>query len=123
MFRTPLKIILVVLCCSVGLLATGTPAHAANGCGSDGTEWVPDGFAGADFGPACNRHDDCYASSSSTDRKDCDEALKDGLDAACKDEFAWYNPTREVCLEAAYGYYLAVRQWGDGPYAGSGDPS
>lgn len=42
----------------------------------------PQGFMGADFKPACRRHDRCYGSS--TDRRVCDERFFRDLDRACK---------------------------------------
>lgn len=89
----------------------------------DGCTRVPDSYLGANFRPACDAHDLCYGSNSSTDRLQCDRRLLDDLVVACKDEFGKYNPLRYSCLDMATKYYLGVRAFGRSHYDGTGDPS
>ncbi|MBA3314556.1 MAG: phospholipase [Planctomycetota bacterium] len=52
-------------------------------CGPRGLEWaVPQGFAGADFRPACARHDHCYTIPG-TSRRVCDRRFHRELLCAC----------------------------------------
>ncbi|MGH3758020.1 phospholipase A2 [Actinophytocola sp.] len=96
------------------------PAKLAYG---DGCTKVPDSYLGANFRPACDKHDNCYSSDSSTDRLDCDKRLAVNLVKACKAEFGKYNPLRYSCIDMAGKYYLGVRAFGESHYDGTGDPS
>ena len=52
-------------------------------CGPRGLEWaIPQGFAGADFRPACARHDRCYTIPG-TSRRVCDNQFHRDLRCAC----------------------------------------
>gem|GEM_PF-1217203 len=63
-----------------------------NGCGSDGSGWVPDSYLGeVDFTSSCDKHDRCYATCGS-DKDDCDEALKNNMIKECEERYQrWYN--------------------------------
>lgn len=66
--------------------ASGGDFHGCTGdgpCGPVGLEWaIPQGFAGADFRPACARHDACYSMPGAS-RRECDRQFSRGLHAAC----------------------------------------
>ena len=56
-------------------------------CGPEGMKGplarlIPQGFAGADFKPACRRHDRCYATYGS-DKKACDRRFLSDMQTAC----------------------------------------
>ena len=66
------------------------PGHipTTNGCGSSGSEWVPDSNWGkVDFTPACNAHDICYGTCGTT-HQSCDNSLANAMEAACLE---WWN--------------------------------
>ena len=97
---------------------------AADYCGPQGS-WigtvVPDRWGAADFGPGCYAHDECYSSDSATDRYNCDDALRSNLARACYDAYGEWAAVNG-CMSAVGAYYLAVRNFGEGQYEGSGDP-
>lgn len=84
---------LVRLSFAIVLTTAGASGAMANGacyddrpCGSDSlppliNAMIPQGFAGADFRPACRRHDACYISGC-TSRKECDRQFLNDLLAA-----------------------------------------
>ena len=115
----------------IGLLAMGgtamasvTPraAHSALIDG-DGCTDVPDSYFGANFRPACDKHDACYSTPSHTDRLVCDQELKRNLSSACVHHFGKKNPLRYSCLGQAKIYYAGVRKLGRSHYEGQGDPA
>lgn len=66
-----------------GTAAAGVHCTGDGPCGPVGLEWaVPQGFAGADFRPACAVHDRCY-STPGVSRHDCDRQFSRSLKAAC----------------------------------------
>lgn len=71
-----------------------------------GNWWVKQGFGGADYRPACARHDECLASGQHS-RYCCDRQFLDDLDAACCNSS---NPW--LCRLKAREYYLGVRLFG-----------
>jgi hypothetical protein len=77
----------IVLACGTasagGYGSTGRFCTGDGPCGPVGLEWaIPQGFAGADFRPACARHDRCYATPGAS-RRDCDRQFSRGLHSAC----------------------------------------
>jgi hypothetical protein len=89
----------------------------------DGCTKVPDSYLGANFRPACDAHDLCYGSDSTTDRLVCDKRLAADLVVACKNKFGKYNPLRYSCIDMSGKYYLGVRAFGRSHYDGKGDPA
>jgi len=78
------------------------------GCGSEGTEdLVPDTAGDADFYPACQAHDKCYDTCSTT-QKYCDVQFKNDLDQECHRLDIGVTP----CLGLADIYYWAVAKFG-----------
>ena len=72
---------------------------------------VPQGSAGADFKPACRKHDRCYGTCGA-DRAACDcQFLKDML---CQCQYS-RNPCR--CQRTAWMMYRAVRNRGENAFA------
>jgi hypothetical protein len=87
---------------------------------TDSCNFVPDTFGSANFGPACQAHDDCY--DSTTDRLDCDLAFLEALTDACA--YA-YRRTSQVslrltCFTVASIYFVGVRLLGASFYGGGG---
>lgn len=89
----------------------------------DGCTNVPDSYLGANFRPACDKHDKCYSRSSTTDRLTCDNRLLGDLNKACTSKFGKFNPLRYGCLDMAGKYYLGVRALGRSHYHGKGNPA
>lgn len=71
--------------------------------------FVPQGFVGADFRPACRQHDLCYMNG--RDRKECDLEFRDDMLKACE---CSDHPT--LCRLKACQWYLQVRVLGGLPY-------
>ncbi|MCS6871810.1 MAG: phospholipase A2 [Anaerolineae bacterium] len=85
------------------------PAAAQNGCGPERFGGlVPDLW----FTPACNRHDICYGTCGSN-RAACDSRFYEDMRAICATRSWW---TRTSCYAAAWTYYQAVRNFGQGAY-------
>lgn len=93
---------------------------AANGCGGEDSEWVPDSYRGVfNFHEACNRHDDCYATPGVV-KEGCDNLFLEAMKTACQK----YSPRRRVrkrpgarkpgltCLGVARFYREVVRHSG-----------
>ena len=82
-------------------------ARISNGCGSAGTEAVPE-FV---FRSSCDRHDFYYwMGGTEEDRQRADKQFLEDMRAD-----AWATATlweRSAYLTAAFNYYLAVRKWG-----------
>ena len=82
-----------------------------NGCGSKGSEWVPDSFFGlVDFTPACNTHDVCYGTCGAN-KAQCDINLGVDMAAACLNALAafvflpgWGKAPLVLCLAQAATY-------------------
>lgn len=60
---------------------------------------------------ACNFHDNCYGSYS-TSRMYCDWQFYHLMVHACSQGYDWWNPARYGCYEQATTYFLAVRGGG-----------
>lgn len=103
--------------------AASSQAAVVQDIRGDGCTGVPDSYLGANFRPACDRHDACYSKGSTTDRKVCDVRLHEDLRKACANKFGKWNPLRYSCYDMASKYYLGVRALGKSHYEGSGDPS
>lgn len=72
-------------------------------------------WGGANFHPACLKHDACYNQVSYTNRYDCDVAFRYNMYAACS--AAGKGAT---CRGVASTYYYAVRDFGRWFYKGHG---
>ena len=84
---------------------------------------VPDTFGSANFAPACDIHDDCYSSDSSTDRRACDLQLLFNLRSACYQAYASQAGLLLTCYTVAAIYYVGVRLFGAYAYHGTGNPA
>ena len=74
---------------------------------SFGMNWlIPQGFAGADFRPSCQMHDECLMSGC-YDRKTCDRMYLASMDCACNNSMF---PL--LCRLEARKCYLGVRMFG-----------
>lgn len=71
-----------------------------------GNRWLPQGFYGADFRPACANHDACLASGNFS-RRECDEQFHQNMLNACANSS---NP--RACARQAHKYYAAARLFG-----------
>jgi len=97
------------------LARSGKPVRAAaNGCGGQDSEWIPERWPDVfDFESACNRHDDCYETLGKT-KKICDKQFLTDMKRSC----GRYSPQRRVrygrkalsCAAVArFVYYRGVR--------------
>jgi hypothetical protein len=94
-------------------LFTRSPVQRVhNGCGP--ADWrghfVPNGLGYYNFEAACNDHDECYGTCR-TSKDSCDMQLWREAFGTCRTGF-WGRP----CQNAAYYYYSAVHNWGDGAF-------
>jgi hypothetical protein len=80
-------------------------------CSNPEWAWTP--FEGI-WQPACYNHDVCYGSQMG--RLYCDANFWKDAVAACKANYAWYNPARYACFLDAASWYTAVRMFGGGHY-------
>lgn len=71
-----------------------------------GNKLCAQGFYGADFRPACQRHDECYESGC-CNRKACDQQFYHDMCEACE---CSTNPA--ACRRKAKMYYTAARLFG-----------
>jgi hypothetical protein len=62
--------------------APSLPPLKKDWCGSDGSEWVPDGALGVDWSDACRTHDECYATPGAN-KFLCDYTLQQDMSLAC----------------------------------------
>lgn len=88
---------------------------APNGC-----SFSPDAWGSADFKPTCDRHDICYSTPSTTDRRDCDGTFRAGLREECLRAYGQTGARSRACLGVADVYYYAVRSAGWNFYEGQG---
>jgi hypothetical protein len=108
------------------LVSVADSASAANGCGPSGSwvrQVVPQGWNGTvNWTPACNRHDDCYDRSSTTDRSVCDRRLGNEMSDACRRVYSspYAVETKTACQSTSAIYYVAVRKGGAKWYHGRG---
>ena len=84
-----------------------------NGCTAS-----PDSIGKANFKPACNNHDACYASFSRVNRIDCDTFFRSQLYAECNRVYSGIK--RTTCHGVANTYYSFVRASGWAFYKGKG---
>jgi len=86
------------------------------GCGDEKTDkYVPDGFFGANFLPACRTHDKCYENPGGN-KKSCDTQLGDNIGLACDKalkKIPGFEENLNNCYIAAGVYQLAVEKFGD----------
>jgi RHS repeat-associated protein len=74
---------------------------------------VPDKIpSGANFGPACSKHDSCYDTCNAS-KKYCDDAFLADMYAICE---RLTSDKIRLCRIDAVFYYKAVRYLGCGPY-------
>jgi hypothetical protein len=90
---------------------------SASESATDSCNFVPDSFGLADFGPACQAHDDCY--SSSTDRLVCDLLLLRLLREACN-VYPAGSSLQLTCYTVASIYFVGGRLFGGFFYTGTG---
>lgn len=86
---------------------------APNGC-----SFSPDKWGRANFKPACDQHDLCYASK--TDRRNCDGKLYERLLITCNSAYPNEAVRRTACGVIAKKYFDVVRSVGWKFYKGSG---
>ena len=72
---------------------------------------IPQGAAGADFRPACRKHDSCYKKGSGKSKSQCDCQFRIDMLKACD---CSRRPKR--CRRRAKVMYWAVDRFGDGAY-------
>ena len=72
---------------------------------------IPQGAAGADFRPACRKHDACYKKGSGISKSQCDCNFLQGMLQACD---CSRRPKR--CRRRAKFMYWAVDKFGDGAF-------
>jgi hypothetical protein len=100
---------------------TDMPAPT-NACGPqndpDLAEAIPDAWGSADFRPACNTHDECYAVCNKP-RAACDEGILTDLVQACRKAYnsVWLEDELHFCYSAALIYYDFVVRNGETPYS------
>jgi hypothetical protein len=70
------------------------------------------------FGTPCLHHDQCYSRGTTHNRLDCDLRFLNEMYSACNAHYGWWDPRRGWCQTLAYGYYLAVRNFGWAYYQG-----
>ncbi|MEM1062692.1 MAG: phospholipase A2 [Planctomycetota bacterium] len=107
-------------------LAAGTAdaqlfSFGRGGCGGQGNRpcgpgglanlLIPQGFLGADFRPACRRHDACYLNHT-TGRFECDRQFRADLHASCRNSLL-----PGLCHLTAELYYREVRRYGSQYYS------
>jgi len=71
-----------------------------------GNLWMPQGFYGVDFRPACARHDECLANPYNS-RLGCDQQFLAGMYDACD-----CSPHPLLCRHKARMYYFGTRAFG-----------
>jgi hypothetical protein len=80
-------------------------------CGSQGTEWVPEGMGGVDWSDACKTHDECYGTSGAN-KFLCDYGLQQDISLACAKQDGGI-----ICQLMAGVYFRGVQSWiGDEAY-------
>ena len=97
-----------VILAGFGMATGSTQAHDMpwRPCGPGYVNWLfAQGCAGADFRPACQRHDICYQCC--PDRKECDVNFHHGMCEACQDS---RHP--HLCRFTAYVMYKGTRVFG-----------
>jgi hypothetical protein len=104
---------------SVVMLTTLTPPAQAEDrpCGPAGLppalrRLVPQGYRGADFRPACRKHDRCYGGGGA--KRDCDRQFLRDLQSACES-----SSRPRACRRRARRMYVAVHLMGRRAYRAS----
>jgi hypothetical protein len=80
-------------------------------CGADSMgpvakKLIPQEFRGADFRPACRRHDNCYDTPGSN-KRECDRQFLHDLQCSCK-----YSENPIACRCVARMFYVSVKLGG-----------
>jgi len=79
-----------------------------NGCGSKGSEWVPDSYFWiVNFTPACDCHDECYAKAG-VSKDFCDSELRSKMKDACREKFRWSLVNLSLCLLQSEIYLVST---------------
>lgn len=87
-------------------------------CGTQGGIPInpsPPAAGGANFTPACEKHDLCYQDCSST-RDGCDQNFKNDLYKICDQQHPDDATAREKCKQAADAWWLALTMFGGSAY-------
>jgi|CXWL01.1.fsa_nt_gi hypothetical protein len=63
--------------------------------------------ANANFRGPCARHDMCFEQRQAS-QGTCNNRLWSNLISNCEYTYAWYNPTRQACINTAHVYWVAV---------------
>ena len=113
--RTALRVaVAVVLAVTIGLGVTAAdskPSAAHTAPGVNACTYSPDKVWGVyDFKHACNHHDICYRNR--WGRSYCDNTFWNEMIRSCQSRYAWYNPQRQWCYQAAGVYWVAVASFG-----------
>lgn len=108
LLRTALTLVLLVA--ATGPALAQEPAAEDRPCGPKWLQGplkylIPQGFAGADFKPACRCHDRCYAAQPS--RPACDAQFLRDLDCACES-----SRSKTLCRVVARVMHGSVRLFG-----------
>lgn len=114
----PFRLVLLAAVVATGSAASARdPAAflAARPCGPDSMTGplrylIPQGFAGADFRPACRTHDACYLNPNGT-RAECEAGYRRDLLASCEQ-----SRFPRLCRAVARFDANMVGRFGDGAY-------
>lgn len=83
---------------------------------TNGCTVVPDQINGVFyFNHACDHHDGCYVNHWES-RSGCDARFYWNMEASCRHNFSWWNPSRALCRGVRNTYYLGVRALGAPAY-------
>jgi len=83
---------------------------------SNGCTAVPDRITGVmNFNHACDHHDGCYGGHWAS-RGGCDSRFWYDMDASCKEDYRWWNPSHYACDATRNTYYAGVRAFGAPAY-------
>ena len=97
----------VAIACCLSLSDSALADCNGRSCGVGPMSFLtPQGHRGADFRPACSRHDDCY-SSGLFSRKQCDRDFLNGMLCSCQNS---KNPA--ACARRARFMHMNVRLFG-----------
>ncbi|KAG7284683.1 hypothetical protein NEMBOFW57_009292 [Staphylotrichum longicolle] len=85
----------------------GVGPPETNGCGSKGTEWVPDTVLSSNWTGCCNAHDTCYGTCRMPFGT-CNERFLDCLYMRCWASVNLFNPPNLLACRAIANLYYAV---------------
>lgn len=94
------------------LVETASPVSAHG----DACSFSPESGLYWNFHNSCHTHDWCYGAKpygrSEWGRYRCDVDFLNNMRSSCRSRYAWYDPRRALCYNAATVYYTAVRNFG-----------